>query len=78
MIASCGTCRNLTKVGGVIESVNFPDEYESNLNCLFTINGPPDSKIQLNFTEFVVENCCDFITVSVANRDQVPKTGVDK
>lgn len=61
----CGTCMNMTNEGGTIESINFPDEYNSNMNCNFTIVAPSGIKIKLSFQEFVVENCCDFITVSI-------------
>ncbi|EFX78884.1 hypothetical protein DAPPUDRAFT_245691 [Daphnia pulex] len=58
----CGSCKNVTEDGGIIESPNFPDEYSSNLSCLFTINAPPEKKINLTFTEVSVKECCDFIT----------------
>lgn len=58
----CGECQTITE-GGIIESPNYPDGYEPNLNCLFTIKAPLGMKIQLNFTEFLVKKCCDFITV---------------
>ena len=65
-LVDCGSCRNVTETGGIIESLNFPvGEYNgSNLNCLFTINAPPDKNINLSFTEFFVNECCDFINVS--------------
>nr|CAH0112535.1 unnamed protein product [Daphnia galeata] len=78
----CGSCRNVTETGGIIESLNFPvGEYNSgsNLNCLFTINAPPDKKINLSFTEFFVNECCDFINVfdGFANPLRVSLTGDD-
>jgi cubilin len=66
-LGDCGSCKNVTEDGGIIESPNFPDEYSSNLSCLFTINAPPEKKINLTFTEVSVKECCDFITVSLYN-----------
>jgi cubilin len=66
-LGDCGSCKNVTEDGGIIESPNFPDEYSSNLSCLFTINAPPEKKINLTFTELSVKECCDFITVSLYN-----------
>lgn len=54
----------MTTEGGTIESPNFPNDYSSDLKCLYTIESPTDTKIELTFTQFIVENCCDFITVS--------------
>lgn len=61
---NCGSCNNVTDDGGTIESPHFPEPYDSNLNCLYTINAPHEKKIKLSFTEFKVDKCCDFITVS--------------
>jgi hypothetical protein len=57
-------CTNTTKEGGAIESSNFRDEDAPDLNCSFNIQAPPGSRIQLAFTQFLVDKCCDFITVS--------------
>lgn len=69
-IAGCGVCVNMTTSGGVIQSMNFPDEYPPNLNCVFTIQSPSYTTITLSFTTFVVENCCDFVSV----RNNTPPT----
>ncbi|XP_057380402.1 tolloid-like protein 1 [Daphnia carinata] len=60
---NCGVCKDMTKEGGTIEPPNFPNEYSSDLNCVYKIESPTDTMIELTFTEFIVENCCDFITV---------------
>ncbi|KAK4005992.1 hypothetical protein OUZ56_011123 [Daphnia magna] len=60
---NCGVCKDMTTEGGTIESPNFPNDYGSDLKCLYTIESPTDTKIELTFTQFIVENCCDFITV---------------
>lgn len=65
LTAECGTCVNVTRKGGIIQSPNFPLEYSPDLNCILTIQSPnPRKKVLLNFTEFVVEDCCDFLSVS--------------
>ncbi|XP_046639800.1 neuropilin and tolloid-like protein 2 [Daphnia pulicaria] len=78
-LGDCGSCKNVTEDGGIFESPNFPDEYSSNLCCLFTINAPPEKKINLTFTEVSVKECCDFITVfdGFANPLRVSLNGYD-
>ncbi|XP_057380744.1 tolloid-like protein 2 [Daphnia carinata] len=77
--AGCGECRTITDDGGVIVSPNFPDEYDPNLNCLYTLKAPLGMKIRLTFTEFLVNKCCDFITVfdGLANPLQIAMNGQD-
>lgn len=60
----CGTCEDVTESGGTISSPNFPDDYSSGLDCLITIDAPSGYTISLSFSEFVVEKCCDFISVT--------------
>lgn len=62
--AECGLCMNMTREGGIIESPDFPDDYDSNLNCLFNLNAPLGKKIELTFIEFSVKNVTDSISVS--------------
>ncbi|XP_076766726.1 cubilin [Xylocopa sonorina] len=40
---------------GVIESPNFPANYEHNLNCSWTIDAPMGNKINLTFSHFDLE-----------------------
>ncbi|XP_032793444.2 CUB and sushi domain-containing protein 2 [Daphnia magna] len=66
---SCGVCMDVTSSGGTIQSRNFPDDYDGYgngfgpLDCIFAIDVCPEKKIQLTFTQFVVESCCDTVTV---------------
>ncbi|XP_057377006.1 CUB and sushi domain-containing protein 3-like [Daphnia carinata] len=66
---SCGVCTDVTSTGGTIQSRNFPDDYDGYgngfgpLDCIFAIKVCPGKKIQLTFTQFVVESCCDTVTV---------------
>lgn len=70
VIAACGVCMDVTSSGGTIQSRNFPDDYDGfgngfgPLDCIFAIDVCPEKKIQLTFTQFVVESCCDTVTVS--------------
>ncbi len=63
-VDGCGVCKDMTSAGGTIESPNYPDNYSPDLNCMFTINSPSQTIIQLTFTDFSVEQCCDFVSVS--------------
>jgi hypothetical protein len=68
ILDDCGECRALTDESGLIESQHFPNEYSGNLSCLFTIKAPIGKNVQLKFTEFNVNQCCDFITVSLIKK----------
>lgn len=68
ILDDCGECRALTDESGLIESQHFPNEYSANLSCLFTIKAPIGKNVQLTFTEFNVNQCCDFITVSLITK----------
>lgn len=69
ILDDCGECRALTDESGLIESQHFPNEYSANLSCLFTIKAPIGKNVQLKFTEFNVNQCCDFITVSLIKKN---------
>jgi hypothetical protein len=69
ILDDCGECRALTDESGLIESQHFPNEYSGNLSCLFTIKAPIGKNVQLKFTEFNVNQCCDFITVSLIKKN---------
>ncbi|KAK4005958.1 hypothetical protein OUZ56_011083 [Daphnia magna] len=64
----CGVC-DLTKDGGTITSPNFSNEKSSDLNCQITIRAPSHAKIELIFSEFKMEQCCDLVTVSDGESD---------
>ncbi len=54
---SVRNCTNLTSVGGVVQSPNFPGDYGNNyLRCEVSITAPAEWMIQLNFTTFNVES----------------------
>ncbi|XP_014605735.1 PREDICTED: cubilin-like [Polistes canadensis] len=59
-------CHNtLNGFRGVIESPNFPNEYENSKNCSWIINAPIGNKINLTFSHFDVEgpmknNSCNY------------------
>ncbi|KAI9554682.1 hypothetical protein GHT06_019958 [Daphnia sinensis] len=55
----CGNC-DLTKDGGIITSPNFSNG--SDFNCQIIIRAPSHAKIELMFTEFKFEQCCDHVT----------------
>jgi hypothetical protein len=57
--AAYGTCTSLTPTSGTIQSLRT-----SYINCLYTINASPGSKIKLTFSKFIVDNNNDFVTAS--------------
>ena len=55
-------------VPGVITSPNYPNNYENNEDCRFTLLASPGHVIVLTFDDFELESCfrcsCDSVTVS--------------
>ena len=45
---------NLTEAQGVFTSPGYPNRYEDNLNCTWTITAPPGKIIQLTFNFFTL------------------------
>ncbi|XP_076628821.1 cubilin [Colletes latitarsis] len=75
-------CQNtLTGYYGVIESPNFPNKYERNLNCSWKIDAPRGNRLNLTFSHFDLEkpNDCryDYVEVKEGEYD-VPKTEIAK
>jgi len=55
-------------LGGTITSANFPENYDHNTDCSFTILPVPGNHVTLQFTDFHVDyshggGCMDYITV---------------
>ena len=44
--AFCGVNLDLEELSGVITSPNFPNNYDANENCLWTIKAPPGYRVQ--------------------------------
>ncbi|XP_054002675.1 cubilin [Hylaeus anthracinus] len=65
---------------GVIESPNFPDNYEHNLNCTWEIDAPLGNRVNLTFSHFEMESVnrvgsCKYDYVEVLEgEDDVPHT----
>ncbi|XP_041921873.1 CUB and sushi domain-containing protein 1-like [Alosa sapidissima] len=54
---------NFTTASGVILSPNYPEEYGSNMNCVWLIIAEPGSRIHLIFSDFEVESQFDYLIV---------------
>ena len=48
---------------GRFASPNYPNSYGNNLNCVWTITNPMYSSVQIRFTVFDTERCCDKVVV---------------
>uniref|UniRef100_A0A914XB56 Uncharacterized protein n=1 Tax=Plectus sambesii TaxID=2011161 RepID=A0A914XB56_9BILA len=59
----CPQPNNYTSTTGVITSPSFPSSYPNNADCYYYISAPVGSAIQLNFTTFYTEACCDYLYV---------------
>lgn len=49
----------------MITSPWWPNQYEDNKNCLYDIEAPLGKAITLNFTDFDIENDCDFDSLTI-------------
>ncbi|KAJ8670094.1 hypothetical protein QAD02_001353 [Eretmocerus hayati] len=77
-------CHNkMTGFQGVIESPNFPQNYENLSNCTWTISAPAGNRINITFSHFDVlkssdEECTkDFIKIQEGDSDE-PNTEIAK
>lgn len=50
---------------GIITSPWFPNPYENNKLCLYDIDAPLGKAIVLNFTDFDVEDDCDYDSLKI-------------
>lgn len=50
---------------GVITSPWFPNPYEDDKHCLYDIEAPLGKAIVLNFTDFSIEDDCDFDSLKI-------------
>merc|ERR1719209_2216163 len=55
-------------LGGTLTSANYPDNYEHNTDCSFTITPIPGNSVTIEFQDFHVDyshggGCMDFLTV---------------
>ncbi|KAG8573749.1 hypothetical protein GDO81_012532 [Engystomops pustulosus] len=66
----CGA--NFTKSSGRIVSLNYPNKYENNLNCNYTIQADNDMFIVLSFLTFELESSTSSYS---CNRDRVQIIG---
>ncbi|XP_072010324.1 cubilin [Engystomops pustulosus] len=66
----CGA--NFTKSSGRIVSLNYPNKYENNLNCNYTIQADNDMFIVLTFLTFELESSTSSYS---CNRDRVQISG---
>jgi len=58
---------NFFNLEGFIMSPNFPDDYPTQKNCIWTINVPVSNQIELNITTFLLEESfeCGFDYVEI-------------
>lgn len=50
---------------GVIMSPFYPNPYENSRNCVYDIEAPLGKAIVLNFTDFDIENDCDYDSLAI-------------
>ncbi|KAG7265578.1 hypothetical protein CRUP_019246 [Coryphaenoides rupestris] len=60
-----GACGGtLRGTAGSIGSPNYPEEYENNLDCMWSILAEPGDTIALVFSDFLLEDRYDFLEIS--------------
>lgn len=74
-------CNNtLAGYRGVIESLNFPNTYPKNQNCIWTITAPLGNKINISFSHFQLEQLttkgCKFDYVEVNYFNQLTQNHI--
>ncbi|CAK8680120.1 unnamed protein product [Clavelina lepadiformis] len=66
---ACASYAIITEDNGSISSPNYPDDYNNNLNCNWTIVAPPEKLIEVKFIDFQLEACYDNLADSVTIYD---------
>ncbi|XP_076817749.1 transmembrane protease serine 9-like [Clavelina lepadiformis] len=66
---ACASYAIITEDNGSISSPNYPDDYNNNLNCNWTIVAPPEKLIEMKFIDFQLETCYDNLADSVTIYD---------
>ena len=59
----CGESDTATVTPKTAVTPNYPNNYNNNLDCEWTISAPHGGYIVLNFLDYVVESCCDFLYI---------------
>ncbi|XP_030830326.1 tolloid-like protein 2 [Strongylocentrotus purpuratus] len=65
----CGT--NFTSHAGFISSPNYPEKYDNNADCTFSITGEADKNVTVAFDHFDVEQHtdCDYDSLKIYDGD---------
>ncbi|XP_070174673.1 low-density lipoprotein receptor-related protein 4-like isoform X2 [Littorina saxatilis] len=71
-VTPCG--RTFTALTGKIQSPNFPNNYDSNLNCTYVITAPVGSRITVNFSHMdfetsVINTGCPYDYIEIRDGD---------
>ena len=79
-VGAIGCAYNLTEPQGVITSPGYPNRYEDNLNCIWTITAPPGKIIQLTFNFFELEPNpqCEYDSIEVKKGHEPWATTADR
>uniref|UniRef100_A0A8C5A417 CUB and Sushi multiple domains 1 n=1 Tax=Gadus morhua TaxID=8049 RepID=A0A8C5A417_GADMO len=71
-----GACGGtLRGTAGSIGSPNYPEEYENNLDCMWSILAEPGDTIALVFSDFLLEDRYDFLEISGTEAPSIWLTG---
>uniref|UniRef100_A0A1I7U562 C-type LECtin n=1 Tax=Caenorhabditis tropicalis TaxID=1561998 RepID=A0A1I7U562_9PELO len=60
---------------GVITTPNYPNNYDNNVLCTYTLTTLGSNTIRLQFTSFNTEKCCDRVTVYDGDSTSSPPLG---
>ena len=63
-LAPCGFESVATSSAQSLNSAGYPREYGPNLKCKWKLTVANGQRVQLNFTSFNTELCCDHVRVS--------------
>ena len=63
-IDRCGGQLQVSSTTRTLQSLGYPRGYPSNIECIWTMTTTAESVINLDFTSFVTEACCDYLSVS--------------
>uniref|UniRef100_H2YCC5 CUB domain-containing protein n=1 Tax=Ciona savignyi TaxID=51511 RepID=H2YCC5_CIOSA len=60
---TCGATETPTSEAQVFTSPDYPSNYPNNENCYWNFQAAPTQQVEVTFTAFNTESCCDFVEI---------------
>ncbi|XP_076821762.1 CUB and sushi domain-containing protein 1-like isoform X3 [Clavelina lepadiformis] len=61
--SACGFNANATSTSQNLNSPGFPEQYRSNLDCVWVLTSRPGYYVNFTISSFETESCCDYLKI---------------